>query len=129
MQDNPPRYDWLVSIGLFFAWVITSIGVLVDALYARSAVEAILQRLQLIGYQAYQSKGGLGIDFQLSYSLLATDMSMILVLGCVALAFVIAIEYYIRKGRKNGQHWKRVGRVILIELAVFIVSILILTLL
>ena len=127
MQDNPSRYDWLVSLGLFFSWIITSIGVLIDALYTRSAVQAILQRLQVIGNEAYKAKGGVGLDFQLGYALTTTDMTLLLVLGCVALGFIIAIEYYFRKGRPKGLHWKRVRKVVLIEIAVFIVSILIIT--
>lgn len=127
MQYNPTRNDWLVSLGLFFAWIITSLGVIIDALYIRSAAQAILQRLSVIGYEAYQKKGGVGIDFQLGYALTTTDMVLLLILGCLALAFIIAIEYYFRKGRTKGLHWLRVRNVVLIEIAVFIIAILILT--
>ena len=129
MENSPSRYDWLISIGQFFAWMITSAGAVIDALYIRAAVSSILQALQVVQHDAYQKKGGIGIDLQFGFALTAVDEFVILILGCIALAVVIAIEYYFRKGRPKGYLGKRIRNVVLIEIAVFLVSILIATVL
>lgn len=125
MATASARPDWLVSLGQFGAWILTSAGAIFDALYIRSAIQSILSALSLAHGAAYQRQGGLGVDFQFTNALTATDEFLLVVLGCVALACIIAIEYYFRKGRPRGLLLKRIGRVVLIEVAVFVVAILI----
>ena len=54
MQDNPSRFDWLISLGLFGAWILTSAGAILDALYIRSAAKGLLQALSIIQNEGYQ---------------------------------------------------------------------------
>ena len=119
MQQTESRYEWLISLGQFAAWVVTSIGALVDALYIREGILAILQTLQLLDQQLYHQRGGVGLNLQFSYGLTLFDDVMILILGCAALVFVILIEAYYRKGRALGLLWKRVAKVAIIEVAIF----------
>ena len=128
MEQPQSRLGWLVSLGQFFAWVLSSIGALLDMLYIRQAVMAILQALRVVQQDAYQRSGGIGLDFQFGYALSAFDNFFLLFLGCAALASVIGIEYYLRKGRPRGLLWKRFAKVLVIELAIFLAAILILTL-
>ena len=126
MQDEPSRYDWLISLGQFGAWILTSAGAILDALYIRSAAKGLLQALSIIQNEGYQKGGGIGIDLQFGYALTATEEVLILILGLVALAAVIWIEYYFRKGRPKGLLLKRIGIVVGVEVAIVAVSALIL---
>jgi hypothetical protein len=129
-MDNPQsRYAWLDTIGQFAAWVVASVVALLDALYIRTTVQAILRALRVIEQNAFQQRGGIGIDFQFGYALSAFDLFFLLILGCAALAVVIGSEYYFRKGRPKGLLWKRVGKVLGIELAVLLLCLLILLIL
>ncbi len=127
MDETQSRYAWLVSLGQFVAWVLASAGAILDALYVRQAVQAILAVLQVIGQENYHRRGGLGLDFQFMNTLTTFDNLFLLLMGCVAVAAAIGIDYYFRKGRKPAQLWKRIVRVFGIELGVVILAVLILT--
>ena len=126
MEKVESRFGWLISLGQFAAWVVTSIGAMLDALYIREAVLAILQTLQMVDQQLYRQRGGVGLNLQFGYGLTLLDDVMILILGCAALAFVIVVEAYYRKGRPLGLLWKRVAKVAIIEVAIFILMALVL---
>ena len=125
MQDTQSRFDWLTSLGLFAAWVVTSLGALLDAVYIRGVILTVLRVLQVIDQQIYSKQGGIGVNFQFGYGLTLIDDVLVLVLGCAALAAVILIEAYYRKGRALGAHWKRVGKVAIVEFSIFAVLALI----
>ena len=127
MVDPQPRLGWLVDLGQFGAWILVSVGAIADALYLRSATQAILQALQLVEHSAYRQKGGIGIDLQFGFALTAIDEFLLLIFGCTALAFIIAIEYYFRRGRPQGLLLKRFIRVVVIEVIIFVLALLILT--
>jgi hypothetical protein len=126
MDNAPSRFDWLISLGQFGAWILTSVAAVIDALYIRNAAQAVMRALQVVEYEAYQRKGGIGLDLQFGFALTAVDDILLLVLGCAALAAVIGIEYYMRKGRPKGLLLKRIGKVVLIEVIIFAVAILVL---
>ena len=126
MNNEGTRNDWLVSIGLYVAWLVTSMGAIFDALYIRQGVLAILGALQVIQQDAYQKAGGLGIDFQVGYTIEALNNFLLLILGCAVIAFVIAIEYYFRKGKPKGLLWKRIVRVVVIEVGILVAMFLVL---
>ena len=116
---------WLVDLGQFGAWILTSAGAVVDTLYAVSATQVIFQALKITEYSAYRHRGGIGIDLQFGFTLTALDSLLLLVLACASVAAVIAIEYYFRKGRLKGLLLKRIVKVLGIEAAIIAAAILI----
>ncbi|HEX7432011.1 MAG TPA: hypothetical protein VF326_00015 [Anaerolineaceae bacterium] len=124
MEQNPTRGGWLVTLGQFAAWFITALGTIIDILYLREAIVALLTVLQVTHQQNFQRNGGLGIDFTFSYGLTAIDEAIFVVLAIIAMGMAVAIEYYFRKGRLKGLLLKRIGIVVGIEIAIIIVSII-----
>lgn len=125
MQNTQSHHEWLTSLGLFGAWVVASVGALIDALYIREATLAIMRTLQVLDLQLYHKQGNQGLNFQFGYGLTLFDDVLLLVLGCSAIAAVILTESYFRKGRALGQLWKRVGKVLIVEVAIFVLTALI----
>jgi hypothetical protein len=125
MSTETSNSGFLVTIGLYIAWLVTSLGAVVDALYIREAILSILSAFQVAKTEAFHKAGGIGLDFQTGYAISTIDNAMLLILGCGAIAAVIAIEYYFRKGRPKGLLLKRVGTVVGTEIAIIIAAILI----
>jgi len=125
MDTNESKGGCLVTAGQYFAWLVTSLGAILDALYIREAALAGLALFQQAQYQIYRSKGGLGLDLSTGFAMTLYDDVIMLILGCLAIAAVIAIEYYFRKGRPKGLLLKRIGIVVGIEVGIIILSILI----
>lgn len=115
----------LATLGLYFAWLVTSVGVIIDALYIREAVVAILTTVNAVHSQNFTRSGGIGIDLTFAYSMTFYDELILTILFIAAIAFVIAIEYYFRKGRPKGLLLKRIGIVVGIEVAIIVVSIIV----
>ena len=125
MTTNNSDSGFLATIAYLGAWLLTSIGAILDALYVREAILSVLLAFQVIKSEAFHKAGGLGVDFQTSYLVSTLDLTVIFVLGCVAVAAIIYIEYYFRKGRPLGLLGKRIARVIGIEVVVVVLAILI----
>jgi hypothetical protein len=125
MEQSESRGGWLATLALYVAWFVTAIGVIFDALYIREAVMAVASRIQLARDMAWHSSGGIGIDFSMGFAMTAFDEGMLLILGCATVAFVVAIEYYFRKGRPKGLLYKRIGIVVGIEVVIVVASIII----
>jgi hypothetical protein len=117
--------SWLVSIGLAFAWLVTSVLAVISGLYIREAVLSIASLFQVTQEQGYKQSGGIGIDFTPGRVVLLFDNILLVVLGIGMVAIVIWIEYFFRKGRPQGLLLKRIGIVAGIEVAIIVVSIVI----
>jgi len=124
-MENEQKGGCLVSLGQAFAWLVTSLLAVVDMLYIREAVTAILSAIQSAKDVAYHAAGGLGLDFSTGFGLSLADDIMIFVLGLVTIGAVVTIEYYFRKGQPKGLLLKRIGKVVAIEAGIIIVSILV----
>lgn len=125
MEKLESRAGWLVSLIYFFAWLVTAIGAVIDALAVREAILALLALANVIGTDAYHRRGGIGTDFLTTFGTAAVDNFMLLLLGCGAVAATIWIEYYYRKGRPKGLLFKRIGRVAVIEIAIIVAALII----
>ena len=125
MEYDESRGSWLVTIGLFAAWLVTSIGAILDALYIREAILAGLSLINVYQMENFHRQGDVGLDFSFGFAMTFYDNVALLILGCSAIAFVIWVEYYFRKGRIRGQLLKRIGKIIGIEAAVIVVAILV----
>jgi len=125
MSQDEAKGGCLVSLGQTFAWLVGSLLALVDMLYVREAVLAILYAIQSARYVAYRAAGGLGLDFSTGFAISLADDVVLLILGIGAVAAVVAIEYYFRKGQPKGLLLKRIGKVAAIEVGIIVVSIII----
>ena len=113
------------TLGLYLAWLITALGVIADALYIREAIVAILTAINAVHSTNFTKAGGIGVDLNFAYSMTFADELILTILFIAAIAFVIAIEYYFRKGRPKGLLLRRIITVVVIEVGIIVVSILI----
>lgn len=125
MKEKINWDSWVVSIGLVVAWIVASIGALFAALYIREAIISIATLFQVASQQAYKAAGGIGIDFTPGRVVFLFDNIMLFTLGIGVVAVAIWIEYYFRKGRPQGLLIRRIVKVLGIEIAVIVVSIII----
>jgi hypothetical protein len=121
LQSDQTQSGILDSLVQYLAWFLTSAGAILDALFIRGALVAVLAFFQVISADAYHKRGGVGVDLQFGYTMTAIDLWMIVILGCVTVGVVIAIEYYLRKGRAQGALYKRIAIVVGIEALILIV--------
>lgn len=125
MTENETNSGWLATLSVYVAWIITAAGSVIDMLGIREALLAVLALLRLVNQDIYRSKGGVGEDIVTNFGFAAFDNVMLLVLGIATVGIVVWLEYYFRKGREKGLLYKRIGKVLLIEVAIFIGVILI----
>jgi hypothetical protein len=123
------RNSWLISLAQFGAWIIASLGAIVDALYIRDFVDTLFSVIMASHNENFHRSGGVGLDLTFGYALTAYDEAMLFTLGIAAMALVIVIEYYFRRGRAKGLLFKRIGTVFGVELAIVAASILLRTIL
>lgn len=124
MEALKERNSWLITIAEFGAWLIASLGTIADALYIRDFVDTILTVLQANHNLNFSRSGGIGVDLTFSYAMTTFDEALIFILGLAAIAAVIWIEYFFRKGRPKGLMFKRIGIVFGVELVIIAVVII-----
>lgn len=122
-DDETKGEGCLSTLGHYSAWLITSAGAIIDLLAVRQAILAMLAVFSVISQEAYHARGGVGVDITTQFGITAFDNAMLLILGCVAIGFIIWVEYYFRKGRPLGLLYKRIAKVALIEIAVIVVVV------
>jgi hypothetical protein len=126
MSNEEAKGDSCLStLGIYAAWAISAAGIIIDMLAARQAILALLAVFSVISAEAYHRRGGLGVDITTQFGITAFDNVMLLLLGIAAIAFVIWVEYYFRKGRSQGKMYKRIAKVALIEIAVVVGAVII----
>jgi hypothetical protein len=125
MVYNESRGGWLATLSLYVAWLITSIGAVIDALALREMFLSFLSWYSVVNQQNYHAQGGVGQDIFTGFGLSAADDALLLILGIGAVSATVYVEYYYRKGRPKGLLYKRIGKVALIEVAIFIVAFLV----
>jgi hypothetical protein len=128
MNEPHPAPGWLVTIAQFTAWLVTSLVAVVDALYIREAILAVLQALQIVNYNVLHKQGFMGLNYQFGFAIGAADNVMLLILGIAMVGFTVWVEYYFRRGRLRGLLWKRIGLVFGGQIALIVVMILIMAL-
>ena len=125
MLENDRKGGWVASLSQFLGWMFASLLAIVDMLAIREAFLALMAWLSVIETAAYHAKGGVGQSLFTSFGISALDNILLLILGISVIAVVIVIESYFRKGRPLGLLYKRIGKVLLIEVAIIIVGLLI----
>lgn len=125
MLSNETKGAWLASASQVIAWFVSIALGLIDMLAVREAILSLLSWARVIQTEAYHRSGGLGQDIFGGFGLTAIDTVMLLILGLVTVAAIIGIETYFRKGRAKGLLYKRIVKVFLIEIAIFVGAVVI----
>ncbi len=102
------------------AWFISSLLAVVDLLNLRETVLDVLTSIQFgIQQNDLQNAQEFGKTIQ------AIDQGLLFLGGTVAVALAVFFEYYFRKGEEKGKLVKRIVWVISIEVAIYLVLLLI----
>ena len=121
------KSSWSVSILYMLAWLICSLFVIVDVLAIREATLDVLTANQVRQIEQSAEKEKTATRISTGFTMTAVDQGIIFLGGVVAVVFAIAIEYYFRIGKQKGLLLKRVGLTLAIEVAIFVVCVLIQT--
>ena len=125
MEESTSKGGWLATLIQFVGWVVATAGAIIDALAVREAVLAILAWVKVIKTEAYHQSGGVGEDILTNFGLTAIDYAAIFVLAMIAVGFTIWFEYYFRKGKPQGLLYRRIGKVVAIEIGIIVAAILV----
>jgi hypothetical protein len=117
----------IANIVHILAWLICSVLALVDLLVIREAALVVMTaiRAQRIEASEVGQKVKTQIDF--ASTIQAVDTSIIILGMVIVAALAIGIEVYFRLGKAKGKLYQRIGIVLGIEVAIFIVCVLIQT--
>jgi hypothetical protein len=126
MEENQPH--WSHSILYSLAWLICCLLVIVDILAVREATLDMLTAIQ-VQRMASAAEGELNLErIEAGRTMQAIDQGLLFFGGIVAVVLAIAIEYYFRIGQKQGKLLQRIGRVVGIQVAILLASVIIQTL-
>jgi hypothetical protein len=124
MDQDQNKGGCLVTLVQALAWLVTSVAAVIDMLYIRQGVMAILSGIQVARGLAFHAAGGIGLDFSTDFGVSLVDKLLIFILGIGTIIAVVYIEYYFRKGQPKGLLYKRIGLVAAIEAGIFLLSVL-----
>lgn len=115
---------WHQTVGYVVAWLVSVALVVVDLLLVRGLV---INGLTSIGALRSFADPDRWRSVRLTYgwTVQTIDLATLLVFCCLAIAFVIVIESYYRKGLREGQLGQRVVRVVRTQIGIGAVSTLI----
>ncbi len=119
------RSAWWETPVYLVSWLLGSLLCILDALLIRNAVLSFLIWNQARTGNAPNAQGVSPNEFQLSSAVETIDKVVLLVLMCVAIAFVVWIENYLRKGAKQDKLVKRILIVGGIEVGIAAVALIV----
>lgn len=122
------KSHWSETILYNLAWLICSLLIIVDILGIREATLDVMTAVQARRIEASAAGEKVATQLESGFTVGAVDQALLFGGGIVAVSLAIAIEYYFRKGKEKGQLFKRIGIVLGIQVAVFLVCVLIQTL-
>jgi hypothetical protein len=125
MENNQPH--WSSSILYSLAWLVCCLLVIVDILVIREASLDILTAIQVQQIAQAPEGQATSVRFELGSIIQAVDQGLLFFGGIVAIVLAIGLEYYFRMGQKQGKLVRRVALVIGIQVAIFVVGVLIQT--
>ena len=119
------KSHWSASIVYLLAWLICSILLIVGLLVFHEATISIMRAIQVrqVAASAAGEAGKTLLDT--GFTMRAIDMSIIFGGAIVAAGLAIGIEVYFRRGKEKGKLWQRIGLVLGIEVAVILISLII----
>jgi len=123
MANTAP--DWKISTLRWIAWLILCLGMAFGIFTIHNAGLAVVNRVlaeqvihqQNAGQSAYIAQVENFSDFG--------SLVLLFIIGIIMVALVVALDYYLRAGQKNGRLFRRIGLIAGIELGVYALAILI----
>ncbi len=126
MENNEPH--WASTILYSLAWLVCCLLLIVDILAIREASLDILTAVQAQRVASAPTGEATKQMMDIGGTIQAISQGLLFFGGVAAVVFAIGIEYYFRRGQKIGRLWQRIGGVMGVLLAVFIVCVIIQTL-
>lgn len=126
MENNQPH--WVGSILYVLAWLFCCLLLIVDLLAIRETSLDILTAIQVQRIANAPETQANMERIHFGFSMQAIDQGMLFAGGIFAMIFALGVEYYFRKGQKQGLLLRRIATVIGIQAAVFVVCVIIITL-
>jgi len=113
MEEQEPNWKNMVFYGV--AWFIACVLLVLAMLNTFELVRDILTWITAsLDVQKARDFG---------WTVSAITQGMLFVGGCLAVGMAVGLEYYFRLGEKKGQLFRRVFKVLGIEIAVIVVSL------
>ena len=116
---------WKTSTVRYLAWIIASLGLVVNIYLIREAVLDILARFGASVQSRAAEAGSTGNGANVIFAVEAFDRFLILALSLLAVGFSVWIEYYLRNGEKRGEMYPRLGKVFGTIIAITVVAVLV----
>lgn len=117
--------NWKTSILRWIAWVVLCAGMVYGIFVIREVVVLSLSRG--FAQQAIdRDKAGRLMDVtQLSNWADFDTILIMAVVGCVMIALVVCLDYYLRNGERKGRLFRRIGLIFGIEFGVYALTLLV----
>lgn len=114
-EERPTR--WFVDLAHFAAWIIASALTCVNGLLARALVTRAIAKIGAsMSRDAMVQRQAEGVAF--GWTATTINMVMTVLVACACLAFIVGIEYYLRRGAQYGRLLRRVVKVFGAEIIV-----------
>ena len=126
MENSQPH--WMRSILYVLVWLVCCLLAVADMLAIREASLDILTAVQVQRIENARETQANMERIHFGFKMQAIDQVMLFVGGIIAMIFALGIEYYFRMGQKKGVLLQRIGRVVAIQVGIFVICVIILTL-
>jgi len=121
---NAPS-DWKISTLRWTAWLILCLGMATEIFIIRDAALSVFNRV-LAEQVIHQQNAGQPADIdQMENYITFSQFVLVFVVGIIAVALTVALDYYLRAGEKNGRLFRRIGVAAGIELGVYALAMLV----
>ena len=126
MENSQPH--WMGSILYVLVWLVCCLLAVADMLAIRETSLDILTAVQVQRIENARETQANMERIHFGFKMQAIDQVMLFVGGIIAMIFALGIEYYFRMGQKKGVLLQRIGRVVAIQVGIFVICVIILTL-
>ncbi len=109
--------DWKDTLLYVVAWLASTVLFVIVLVIFRGLVMDLMTWISL-SWEALNPQGWHAVSLSYRWIQEFIDRAMLLILGCIAIAAMVAIEYYYRRGAQQGTLVKHIARVVGAELAV-----------
>jgi chromate transport protein ChrA len=126
MENDQPH--WASTILYSLAWLICCLLVIVDILAIREASLDVLTAIQAQRIAAAPEGEAVAEQINIGFAIQALDQGLLFFGGIVAVVIAIGLEYYFRMGQRQGKLLRRISMVVGIQIAIFVICVVIQTL-
>ncbi|MBN1250330.1 MAG: hypothetical protein JXC32_21885 [Anaerolineae bacterium] len=116
-KPPPEQPSWVQTLVYVLAWIV-AVGLLIVLMILIRGL--VMDTMTIIGLLQASADPEQWRATRLTYGWIkaTVDRSLLLVLACAGLGLVIGVETYFRQGIPKGQLYRRIKRVMIIEVAI-----------